>query len=187
MDTDRTGERGYEDWGAVMADLLQSEPEKREMAFRKLNRLLSKFLGQLRAWDHNEEWQDLRQTIILKLVKSFRAGNLRESKAFVSYARTITRNEFYDFLRARRGEDVVEMPDLADTVQVDKDMRVSIRQALDALPENHRKAVRAVYMEDQTYEEAAFSTGIPLGSLKRYLRLGLARLQEQLAGAFSGG
>jgi len=44
-----------------------------------------------------------------------------------------------------------------------------------------------VYLEDQTYEEAVATTGIPLGSLKRYLRLGLAQLRAQLASGCAGG
>lgn len=174
--------RAYEDWGALMEDLLHNEPERRELAFRKLNRLLSGFLGQLRAWDHGEEWQDLRQTVIMKLVKSFREGQLRESKAFVNYARTITRNGFYDLLRARRGEEVVEMPDVAADSRLDETVVLSVRTAFGNLPENHRKVVQAVYIEEMTYDEAAVATGIPLGSLKRYLRLGLAQLRAQLGG-----
>ncbi len=170
-----------EDWGAIMGDLLRGDPEKRELAFRKLNRLLSGFLGQLRAWDHGDDWQDLRQAVILKLVKSFREGQLREAKAFVSYARMITRNEFYDFLRARRGQEGVELPDIATDAALDEATAVSLRTALANLPDGQRKAVEAVYLRDLTYEEAAAATGIPLGSLKRYLRLGLARLQTQLA------
>ena len=40
-----------------------------------------------------------------------------------------------------------------------------------------------MYIEGRTYEEAAEATGIPLGSLKRYLRLGLGQLRLELAGA----
>ena len=176
----------YEDWAVIMHDLVNKNSEERDTAFQKLNRLISKFLGQLRAWDHEESWQDLRQTVILKLVNSYRRGQLRESKAFVSYAKTITRNEFYDFLRARRGEQIVEIPEeVIESPLASNTLSLSLRDGLDKLPENHRKAIQAVYLEDQTYAAAAASTGIPLGSLKRYLRLGLAQLQAQLAGDFS--
>jgi DNA-directed RNA polymerase specialized sigma24 family protein len=40
--------------------------------------------------------------------------------------------------------------------------------------------VTAVYVGGMTYEEAARATGIPLGTLKRYLRDGLAQLREEL-------
>jgi DNA-directed RNA polymerase specialized sigma24 family protein len=48
------------------------------------------------------------------------------------------------------------------------------------LPEEQRRVIQAVYIEGKTYEEAAEATLIPLGSLKRYLRLGLSQLREQL-------
>jgi hypothetical protein len=38
-----------------------------------------------------------------------------------------------------------------------------------------------VYVEGNTYSEAAAATGIPLGSLKRHLREGLATLRTGLA------
>jgi RNA polymerase sigma-70 factor, ECF subfamily len=54
------------------------------------------------------------------------------------------------------------------------------------LSEEQRRAIQAVYLEGRTYEEAAEVTGIPLGSLKRYLRLGLGQLRSQLTGVVEG-
>ena len=94
----------YEDWGAVMEALRQDDSAAKQLAFRKLNRLISGFLATLQAWNHRDHWEDLRQTVLMKLVKSYYSqGQLRESQAFVAYVRTITRNEFYDFLKARGG------------------------------------------------------------------------------------
>jgi RNA polymerase sigma factor (sigma-70 family) len=180
MGDQEEGGRSYEDWGAVMETLLRDTPDNQQIAFAKLNRLISGFLADLRAWDHREEWEDLRQIILMKLVKSFSQGQLRESKAFVAYTRTITRNEFYDFLKARLGTDVVEPPDVGSEESIDETTALSIRSALQNLPDEQRRAVEAVYLEEKTYEEAAAVTAIPLGSLKRYLRLALTRLREQL-------
>ncbi len=177
----------YEDWVAIMDALLHGNPADKEIAFLKLHRLISGFLTKLRAWDHRDEWDDLSQTVLEKLVKSFCRGQLRESKAFVAFAYTITRNEFSDFLRARAGTDVVETPDLGEPQATDEATVLSVRAALHNLPENLRKVVQAVYIEERTYEEAAQVTAIPLGSLKRYLRLGLAQLREQLAGIVETG
>ncbi|MGE0825868.1 MAG: hypothetical protein AB7G75_18275 [Candidatus Binatia bacterium] len=90
-----------EDWHAIMTALLRGNPEERDLAFLKLNRLISGFLVALQAWDHHDHWEDLRQTVLMKLVKSFCRGQLREPQTFVAYARTITRNEFYQDLRLR--------------------------------------------------------------------------------------
>ena len=55
------------------------------------------------------------------------------------------------------------------------------RDAILKLPEKQRLAVLSVYLERRTYDEAARHTEIPLGSLKRYLRDGLATLQAELS------
>jgi DNA-directed RNA polymerase specialized sigma24 family protein len=92
-----------------MEALLQGTSEA-PLAFAKLNRLISDILASVRAFDHREEWEDLRQVVLEKLVKSCSRGQLREPKAFVAYVSLITRHEFYDFLRARRGTEIVEFP-----------------------------------------------------------------------------
>ena len=180
MKSDGTEQPQYEDWLAIMDTLVRGTADTQQLAFAKLNRLISGFLINLRAWDHREEWEDLRQIVLMKLVKSFSHGQLRESKAFVAYARTITRNEFIDFLRARTSQPTVEPPDIPAETEGDAVTALEVRSLLHDLPEEHRKAVQAVYLEGRTYEEAAAVTAIPLGSLKRYLRLAITRLREQL-------
>jgi RNA polymerase sigma factor (sigma-70 family) len=183
MGEQSAGRGPYDDWGAVMETLLHGDPDAKQVAFLKLNRLISGFLVTLQAWDHRDHWEDLQQTVLMKLVKSFCRGQLREAQAFVAYARTITRNEFYDFLKARGGPAAVEeVPEQREEEPRDEDIALAIRSALSHLPAEQRRALQAVYVEGRTYEEAAEATGIPLGSLKRYLRLGLGQLRIELAG-----
>jgi len=85
----------YEDWGAVMEALLRSDSVAKQTAFLKLNRLISGFLAALQALEQRRGWEDLGQAFLMKLVKGFCRGKLREAKGFVTYARTITRHEFY--------------------------------------------------------------------------------------------
>ena len=60
------------------------------------------------------------------------------------------------------------------------DLRLAVREAIARLGERERLAVLEVHLRGRTYEEAAANTGIPLGSLKRALRAGLAQLREVL-------
>jgi RNA polymerase sigma factor (sigma-70 family) len=71
------------------------------LAFLKLNRLITGILCQLRAYDFRDEWDDLRQEVLLSVVNNARAGRLRDPKAFVGYVRIITRNKFVDRLKRR--------------------------------------------------------------------------------------
>ena len=176
----------YENWPEVMHGLLQGDLAQKQLAFLKINRLVSGVLVSLQAWDVRDQWEDLQQTILMKLVKSFYQGRLREPQAFVAHVRTITRNEFYDFLKARGGPTVAEIPEREQEESRDAETIRAVRSAMTRLPDEHRRAIQAVYLEGRTYEEAAEVTGIPLGSLKRYLRLGLGQLQSQLAGDIKG-
>jgi len=72
---ERQGKSGsYEDWNAVMQMLLQGAPDHKQIAFLKLNRLIASFLVSLQAWDYRDHWEDLQQTVLMKLVKSFCQG-----------------------------------------------------------------------------------------------------------------
>ena len=62
-----------DDWGAILERLLAGD----RVAFAKFNRLISGFLTQLRAYDFREEWEDLRQEVLLATIANVRAGRLR--------------------------------------------------------------------------------------------------------------
>ena len=186
MEKPEVGHRSYEDWNAIMQELLQGDLAQKQLAFLKLNRLVSGVLISLQAWDIHEHWEDLQQTVLMKLVKGFSRGQIREPQAFVAYVRTVTRNEFYDFLKARGGPTVQEVSEQEEEAPQGEEEILAVREAMSRLPEAQQRAVQAVYLEGRTYEEAAEATGIPLGSLKRYLRLGLGQLRSQLAEVIEG-
>lgn len=56
-----------------------------------------------------------------------------------------------------------------------------IRRAVEALPADQRSAVRLAYFEGHTYRHVATALGIPEGTAKSRLRLGLAALRRRLA------
>jgi len=176
----RQENRPHEDWGLTMETLIHGSVDQQRLAFAKLDRLISTFLTDLRAWDYRDQWEDLRQHILMKLVKSYSRGQLREPKAFVTYARTITRHEFFDFLKMQPPTEATDGPETIVASATENTDLFSLRFAVQRLPEHQRKAVHAVYLEGKTYHEAARETAIPLGSLKRYLRLALERLRKQL-------
>ena len=49
---------------------------------------------------------------------------------------------------------------------------------VERLPERHRLAVELSYFEGLTHTEIAARTGMPLGTVKTSIRLGLERLAE---------
>jgi RNA polymerase sigma-70 factor (ECF subfamily) len=119
-----------------------------------------------------------------------REKKVRKPEAMVGYIRSITRNKFVNRLNARLGRR--EADDLewagAGSEWLPNPQRpppqetlAAVRELLERLPEKHRQAVIGVYGEGRTYEQVAKDTGIPLGSLKRYLREGLATLRRELS------
>jgi RNA polymerase sigma factor (sigma-70 family) len=74
------------------------------------------------------------------------------------------------------------LPGPADTV-VAADTRAQVRLAVEALPKPQRDAVRLAYFEGYTYRQVAVMLGIPEGTAKSRVRLGLAALGRRLTQA----
>jgi RNA polymerase sigma-70 factor (ECF subfamily) len=177
-----------EDWIGVVERMLAGD----ELAFLKLNRLVTGCLTQLRAYDFQQEWDDLRQEVVLAVLANARAGRLRDPQAFVGYVRIITRNKVMDRLkeRLRRHEkerlpwdDATAGALVATSVETTHaaDDRAAVRAALAELSDDERRVVDGIYAEGKTYEEVSAETGIPLGTMKRRLRDALQLLRRRLA------
>lgn len=174
-----------EDWAAVLERLLEGD----RLALAKLTRLVSSFLTRWNAYDFRGEWDDLIQEVLVAAAHAMRDGRLRERRAVAAYLKTTTRFKLADRLKEhlRRAEDehlpwedAIEAELVAPRHEADPETSRDVREALAQLPENRRRALLAVYLEGKTYDEAAAETGIPLGSLKRHLREGLAQLRSSL-------
>jgi RNA polymerase sigma-70 factor (ECF subfamily) len=129
------------------------------------------------------------QEVLEALMRAARAGEVRNPGALAGFVRSVARNRFVDRLRrrsraqeqeARAREEEVDDPAEA-AWQARPEVVVDVRRALDRLPEKQGRVVYAVYGEGKTYEKVAEETGIPLGSVTRYLRVGLAELRREFA------
>ncbi len=179
-----------EDWASVIDRLLKGD----RLALVKVSRLLNSFLVRWRAYDFPGDWEDLIQEVTLATALAVRDGKIRERAALYGYLRSTLRFKYIARLKLhlrQRGDDTLPWDDrVAGSVETDTPreetpgLRGDLERALSELSENQREAVVRVYVEGLTYPEAAKSTGIPLGSLKRYLRDGLARLREELGENF---
>lgn len=171
------------DWAAIQRRLLAGD----RLAFLEISRLITGFLVRLRAYDFREEWEDLRQEVMLSVVANARAGRLRDPQAFVAYVRSITRNKFVDRLKVRlRHHENERLPwdDAAAAAAVEIDPgRGEVWAAVRELSEEQRRVLEGVYRDGKTYQEVSDETGIPLGTMKRRLRDALERLRQRFAGA----
>ena len=57
-----------------------------------------------------------------------------------------------------------------------------LQDALGALDPRHAAIIRGCYFEGDTYEMLAQREGVPVGTLKSWVRRGLIRMKSELAG-----
>ncbi|MDH3213004.1 MAG: sigma-70 family RNA polymerase sigma factor [Myxococcales bacterium] len=182
-----------EDWNATVERLLAGD----RVAFLEFNRLVTGFLTQLRAYDFREEWEDLRQEVLLAVVANVRAGRLRDPQAFVGYVKIITRNKFIDRLKRHLrhaeketlpwDEETARAAAVASGAEAAGERAGDLWAAVRELPGEQQRILEGIYVEGKTYREVSEATGIPLGTLKRWLRASLAALRARLAGAWEDG
>ena len=174
-----------EDWAAALDRVQRGDRH----ALAKLTRLVNSFLSRWGAYDLRDDWEDVVQDVLSAALRALEAGELRDRAAVAAYMKSTTRFKFVDRLKARTRQhaqahqtwdDVVEQRLEPAAAGLGADRIAELRRALEALPEAQRRVVAAVHLRGETYEEAAESTGTPLGTLKRQLREGLASLRRTL-------
>ena len=67
-----------------------------------------------------------------------------------------------------------------ESLAVDKQTRRSIRVSLERLPAEQREAIHLAFFEGLSHADVAVKSGLPLGTVKTRIRLGLLKLREQL-------
>ncbi|HEX6861441.1 MAG TPA: sigma-70 family RNA polymerase sigma factor [Thermoanaerobaculia bacterium] len=96
---------------------------------------------------------------------------------------TLTRNKIVDlWRRSGKGAEPEPLDDLLlpGPPEADGDLRLTVRQALAQLAPESRTALVTAYFGDLTYEETAGRLGLPVGTLKSRIRVGLRALRERL-------
>jgi len=184
------------DWGALVKGALDGD----RRAYARLARLVTGHLAHWRAFDFRPDWDDMVQEVLLAVMAAYREGRLIGDGKVAAYLRQTTRFKFIDRIRASKREapdaDPIEVADASGTdapwpphASIGAEalaLRITLMRALENLPERERLAVVEVHVRGNTYEEASTATGIPLGSLKRSLRTGLARLREEIGARQEG-
>lgn len=108
----------------------------------------------------------------------------------ITWLVTIARNRAIDRLRsgaiARRMEPIEAADDISDDAapaleMVEKaEQQVRLSDCLGELEDRQSKAIRSAFLDGVTYEELAERTGVPLGTMKSWIRRGLLKLRACL-------
>ena len=169
---------------AAMRRLAQGERNALEDVYRatsaKLFGICYRILGD------EKEAEDALQDVYLTLWR--RADRFDPARASpISWLATFARNRAIDRLRVgkvRRGsvaeEEAAPIADeapLADALLVDAERDARLHHCLETLDPVPRDAIRTAFFEGRTYAELAEAQDVPLGTMKSWIRRGLAKLK----------
>jgi len=139
----------------------------------------------LRILSDREESEDVLQDVYVTIWR--RADRFDAARASVmTWLSTIARNRAIDRLRARGpmayAEQVDELEiadgaDSAETLLSAMDDRNKLHGCLSELDERTEKVIRTAFFEGVTYEALAKRMDAPLGTVKSWIRRGLAKLK----------
>lgn len=132
--------------------------------------------------------EDVLHEVYISVWKN--AGGYQPTRASpISWLATIARNRSIDWLRARRirpGGDLSAAAHVADATPLAHEQIIQAEEAgalnrhIDALAPHQRDAIRAAFFEGLTYSELAARHGVPLGTMKSWIRRGLLQLRGHL-------
>jgi len=135
------------------------------------------------------EAEDVLQEVYLTVWN--KAAAFDEARASpITWLVAIARNRAIDRARSRarsrRSEPIEAAADVADPGASAFESLASAQEherlklCLDEIEEHQALAIRAAFMGGFTYEELAERSGVPLGTMKSWIRRGLAKLRECL-------
>ena len=109
-----------------------------------------------------------------------------------TWALATVRNRSIDHLRRQSARPVASVQLEAETVvtapesvweEVARSLEAeTVHRALKTLPEEQQRVIEMAYFSGLTQQEIANDAGLPLGTVKSRMRLGLMKLRESLAG-----
>ena len=169
-----------QDWAVILGRVLQGD----RLALVGVAKLVNSFLARWNAYQFREEWDDITQEVVTAAAIALRDGKLRDPSAALGFLYSTARFKYVSRLRIQLRLEEREALAWSDAIERGENrppegQRHELQRALERVPEKTRRALVAVYVDGQTYEEAARETGIPLGTLKRCLRDGLAQLRAE--------
>src|SRR5262249_3265712 len=141
----------------------------------------------LRILNDRSEAEDVLQEVYLTVWN--KAAAFDEARASpITWLVAIARNRAIDRARSRsrRSEPIEAAADVADPGASAFESLASaqeherLKSCLDEIEERQSLAIRAAFMGGFTYEELAERSGVPLGTMKSWIRRGLAKLRECL-------
>ena len=147
----------------------------------------------MKVLHNSSDADDLLQDVFLEIWDRAASYNPLKGRP-LSWLSTLTRRRSIDRLRKRETYCRVEDRFAEETkgyaagwTHVHEDLAQAernghLQRALATLPEAQRNAIKLAYLKEMTQREIAAHTGIPLGTIKTRLELGLKKMAVSLCG-----
>jgi len=141
----------------------------------------------LRILNNRAEAEDALQDAFVRIWQKA-DGYAANGYSPMTWLITLTRNLAIDKLRARKkpADNIDDVPDLSDSgptpeaAAIASSERAQIDGCLDELEVDRAEAVRGAYLEGESYQELADRHGVPLNTMRTWLRRSLVKLKECL-------
>ncbi len=142
----------------------------------------------MRVVQDRDTAEEILQDVYLRIWR--RAGSFDSGRASpITWMCTVARNAAIDWRRSHRPQLMVgdeHIADLADdradaeqVITADQE-RARIFHCIEQLGAKQREAIRSAFFDGLTYAELAVVRNVPLGTMKSWVRRGLAQMKECL-------
>lgn len=175
----------------LMAAIQQRDPQALELMHDRYASMLKALI--MKVLHNDAEADDMLQEVFVEIWNRAASYSPEKGKP-LGWMITLTRRRSIDRLRKREAycraeERLAEESKCAPTVTAELgedialgEMRVMLRRVLDTLPPAQMQAIELAFYKGMSQREIAAHTGIPLGTIKTRLELGLKKIAEALKG-----
>ncbi|WP_339845669.1 sigma-70 family RNA polymerase sigma factor [uncultured Halopseudomonas sp.] len=171
-----------------IAPLLMAIAQQDQQSFEQLYRLTSAKLFGIckRMLVQSSDAEDVLQEVYLTVWAKASQFDAQRGKPD-TWLTTIARSKCIDRLRlggVDRHTDLIDLDQLPEPEKIDPVEFASDKQRLDNclsnLQNQHRTVIRTAFLDGCTYHDLAARTGVPLGTMKSWIRRGLMSLKACL-------
>ena len=133
-----------------------------------------------------QDAEDLTQAAFIKLYKSLKF--IDPDKNFKSWLYKIATNTAYDWFRKKKRQAELLVPEAEEYLETNQaeeayyevETAFELEQALDQIKPVYKSVLLLYYKEELSYQEIADSLGLPINTVKTYIRRGKQILKIKL-------